>query len=149
MGNGTITGGKRQRSPSWRCSLPDSSYSPRFMFLLISAIPQIDSSSRWSDDALEEVARLGEGAGGAVHTVRDKRTGEIMARKENKASKQEPPRPQQPQPPLHLHCPPHKPPLLTQLQSRTLHPSLHNHHPYPHTFFIKHTHHPTHLLLIP
>ncbi|KAJ7772596.1 STE/STE7 protein kinase [Mycena maculata] len=35
----------------------------------------------WSDDVLEEVSRLGEGAGGAVHKVRDKRTGKIMARK--------------------------------------------------------------------
>ncbi|KAJ7647095.1 STE/STE7 protein kinase [Roridomyces roridus] len=35
----------------------------------------------WSDDVLEEVSRLGEGAGGAVHKVKDKRTGKIMARK--------------------------------------------------------------------
>ncbi|KAG7446311.1 kinase-like protein [Guyanagaster necrorhizus] len=35
----------------------------------------------WSDDVLEQVASLGEGAGGAVHKVKDKRTGKIMARK--------------------------------------------------------------------
>lgn len=35
----------------------------------------------WSDDVLEELSRLGEGAGGAVHQVRDRRTGKIMARK--------------------------------------------------------------------
>lgn len=35
----------------------------------------------WSDDDLEELSRLGEGAGGAVHKVRDRKTGLIMARK--------------------------------------------------------------------
>jgi len=35
----------------------------------------------WSDEVFEEISRLGEGAGGAVHKVRDKRTGRIMARK--------------------------------------------------------------------
>ncbi|KAJ7747369.1 STE/STE7 protein kinase [Mycena metata] len=35
----------------------------------------------WGDDVLEEISRLGEGAGGAVHKVKDKRTGKIMARK--------------------------------------------------------------------
>lgn len=35
----------------------------------------------WGDDVLEEVSRLGEGAGGAVHKVKDKRTGKLMARK--------------------------------------------------------------------
>ena len=35
----------------------------------------------WSDDVLEEISRLGEGAGGAVHKVKDKRTGKIIARK--------------------------------------------------------------------
>jgi mitogen-activated protein kinase kinase len=38
-------------------------------------------SDPWSDDVLEEICRLGEGAGGAVHKVEDKRTGKIMARK--------------------------------------------------------------------
>lgn len=35
----------------------------------------------FSDEALEELDRLGEGAGGAVHKVRDKRSGNIYARK--------------------------------------------------------------------
>ncbi|KAJ6596667.1 kinase-like domain-containing protein [Mycena sp. CBHHK59/15] len=35
----------------------------------------------WSDDVLDELSRLGEGAGGAVHKVKDKRTGKVMARK--------------------------------------------------------------------
>lgn len=35
----------------------------------------------WTDDMLEEIDRLGEGAGGAVHKVRDRTTGAIMARK--------------------------------------------------------------------
>lgn len=43
----------------------------------------VSASSGWSwgDDVLEELSRLGEGAGGAVHKVKDKRTGKIMARK--------------------------------------------------------------------
>ncbi|KAI0374036.1 Pkinase-domain-containing protein [Pilatotrama ljubarskyi] len=41
----------------------------------------VEEFDQWSDDVLEEVARLGEGAGGAVYKVRDKRTGLIMARK--------------------------------------------------------------------
>ncbi|KAF8135678.1 kinase-like domain-containing protein [Boletus edulis] len=36
---------------------------------------------RWSDSILEELDRLGEGQGGAVHKVRDIRTGRIFARK--------------------------------------------------------------------
>lgn len=35
----------------------------------------------FSDDVFEELSRLGEGAGGAVHKVRYKPTGKIMARK--------------------------------------------------------------------
>lgn len=44
---------------------------------------QIDDQpqTEWSDDVFDEVTRLGEGAGGAVHEVRDKRTGKSMARK--------------------------------------------------------------------
>ena len=44
---------------------------------------QIDDQPQleWSDDVFDEVARLGEGAGGAVHEVRDKRTGKLLARK--------------------------------------------------------------------
>ena len=45
--------------------------------VLVSTPPTLS----WSDDVLEEQARLGEGAGGAVHKVKDKRTGKIMARK--------------------------------------------------------------------
>ncbi|KAJ7091156.1 kinase-like domain-containing protein [Mycena epipterygia] len=47
------------------------------------AIPAASASPKlpWGDDVLEEVSRLGEGAGGAVHKVKDKRTGKIMARK--------------------------------------------------------------------
>ncbi|KAH9043116.1 kinase-like protein [Lactarius pseudohatsudake] len=42
---------------------------------------QIDSQTEWSDDVLDVISRLGEGAGGAVHEVRDGRTGKLMARK--------------------------------------------------------------------
>jgi len=44
---------------------------------------QIDDQpqTEWSDDVFDEVTRLGEGAGGAVHEVRDRRTGKSMARK--------------------------------------------------------------------
>ena len=44
---------------------------------------QIDDQpqTEWSDDVFDEVSRLGEGAGGAVHEVRDRRTGKLMARK--------------------------------------------------------------------
>ncbi|KZV62817.1 Pkinase-domain-containing protein [Peniophora sp. CONT] len=58
-----------------------------------SAIKRFDNSSDedsslegsphgdWSDDVLDSFARLGEGVGGAVHAVRDKRTGKCYARK--------------------------------------------------------------------
>jgi mitogen-activated protein kinase kinase len=44
---------------------------------------QIDDQPQmeWSDDVFDEVTRLGEGAGGAVHEVRDRRTGKLLARK--------------------------------------------------------------------
>ncbi|KAJ6594147.1 kinase-like domain-containing protein [Mycena capillaripes] len=47
------------------------------------AIPATSNSTilPWGDDVLEELSRLGEGAGGAVHKVKDKRSGKIMARK--------------------------------------------------------------------
>jgi mitogen-activated protein kinase kinase len=47
------------------------------------AVPAASASPNlpWGDDVLEELSRLGEGAGGAVHKVKDKRTGKIMARK--------------------------------------------------------------------
>ncbi|KAI6046035.1 kinase-like domain-containing protein [Pisolithus marmoratus] len=38
-------------------------------------------STKWSDSVLEEICRLGEGQGGAVHKVRDIRNGFILARK--------------------------------------------------------------------
>lgn len=41
----------------------------------------VEEFDQWSDDVLEELARLGEGAGGAVYKVRDRRTGAVMARK--------------------------------------------------------------------
>lgn len=41
----------------------------------------VQAFGRWSDGVLEELARLGEGQGGAVHKVRDIRTGRIFARK--------------------------------------------------------------------
>ncbi|KAF9454013.1 kinase-like protein [Macrolepiota fuliginosa MF-IS2] len=46
--------------------------------------PDLEVSSslgNWSDEVIEELHRLGEGAGGAVHKVKDKRSGRIMARK--------------------------------------------------------------------
>jgi serine/threonine protein kinase len=42
--------------------------------------PLLDEQ-KWSDDVLEELDRLGEGAGGAVHVVKDRRSNLIMARK--------------------------------------------------------------------
>lgn len=39
------------------------------------------SGDDWADDDFENIGRLGEGAGGAVHKVKDKRSGIIMARK--------------------------------------------------------------------
>ena len=47
----------------------------------VSRLPIPSASTDWSDAMLEEVARLGEGAGGAVHHVKDKKTGIYMARK--------------------------------------------------------------------
>ena len=38
-------------------------------------------ADEWSDEFLQELDRLGEGAGGAVQKVKDKRTGMMMARK--------------------------------------------------------------------
>lgn len=46
----------------------------------IRATPTI-AQDDWSDDMFEVIKRLGEGAGGAVHEVKDKRNGLIMARK--------------------------------------------------------------------
>lgn len=41
----------------------------------------LEAPEEFSDDVFEELSRLGEGAGGAVHKVRHKPTGIIMARK--------------------------------------------------------------------
>jgi mitogen-activated protein kinase kinase len=43
--------------------------------------PRGYSGDDWDDDDFEFLSRLGEGAGGAVHKVRDKRSNLIMARK--------------------------------------------------------------------
>ncbi|KZT43637.1 kinase-like protein [Sistotremastrum suecicum HHB10207 ss-3] len=53
-------------------TLKDSAEDPR---------PSSTSDDKWDDDRFSEVRRLGEGAGGAVHQVKDIRTGLIMARK--------------------------------------------------------------------
>ena len=44
-------------------------------------VDNLNDAPLWSDEHFEEMDRLGEGAGGAVHKVKDKRTGKIMARK--------------------------------------------------------------------
>lgn len=43
--------------------------------------PLAANLDNWSDEVIEELQRLGEGAGGAVHKVKDKRSGKIIARK--------------------------------------------------------------------
>ncbi|KAL9711631.1 Protein kinase C signaling pathway involved MAPKK protein [Leucoagaricus gongylophorus] len=43
--------------------------------------PAAANLGNWSDEVIEEMQRLGEGAGGAVHKVKDKRSGKIIARK--------------------------------------------------------------------
>lgn len=64
---------------------PDQTISPRPRpppVVSMENIRQIvEEFDQWSDDLLEELSRLGEGAGGAVYKVRDRRTGTIMARK--------------------------------------------------------------------
>lgn len=58
---------------------------PKLSSLSSTSIHQVLSNSNqgdeWSDEFLQELDRLGEGAGGAVHKVRDKRTDVVMARK--------------------------------------------------------------------
>jgi len=58
---------------------------PKLSSLVSTNIHQVLSNSsygdEWSDEFLQELDRLGEGAGGAVHKVRDKRTDVVMARK--------------------------------------------------------------------
>ncbi|KAJ7312983.1 kinase [Mycena albidolilacea] len=43
--------------------------------------PLLPTQRRMLDDVLEEICRLGEGTGGAVHKVKDKHSGKIIARK--------------------------------------------------------------------
>ena len=58
---------------------------PKLSSLSSTSIHQVLSNSsqgdEWSDEFLQELDRLGEGAGGAVHKVRDKRKNVVMARK--------------------------------------------------------------------
>lgn len=60
--------------------LTASAFKPEQEEVSKQVIPTV-SALGWSDAALEEIARLGEGMGGAVHKVKDRRTGTIMARK--------------------------------------------------------------------
>ncbi|KAF8151661.1 kinase-like domain-containing protein [Crassisporium funariophilum] len=46
-----------------------------------SNFPSTPHAKEFSDETLEELSRLGEGAGGAVHKVRDTRSGLVYARK--------------------------------------------------------------------
>ncbi|KAI0267082.1 kinase-like domain-containing protein [Gloeopeniophorella convolvens] len=47
----------------------------------LGVVPASGAAVQWSDDVLEVVAHLGEGASGAVQAVRDRRTGRALARK--------------------------------------------------------------------
>ena len=50
-------------------------------------LPEIEGESsdltrlQWDDDQLEDLGRLGEGAGGSVNRVRDRKTGKVIAKK--------------------------------------------------------------------
>jgi len=45
------------------------------------ALSNSSQADEWSDEFLQELDQLGEGSGGVVHKVRDKRTDVVMARK--------------------------------------------------------------------
>ncbi|RPD74306.1 kinase-like protein [Lentinus tigrinus ALCF2SS1-7] len=64
---------------------PDQTISPRPRPPPVVSLKDVKESvaefDQWSDDMLEELDRLGEGAGGAVYKVRDRRSGLVMARK--------------------------------------------------------------------
>ncbi|KAG6903077.1 hypothetical protein C0995_006264 [Termitomyces sp. Mi166 len=62
-------------------SNPNGSGAPDVSRVLENLNNTNDAPLTFSDDVLEEIERLGEGAGGAVHKVKDKRTNKIMARK--------------------------------------------------------------------
>ncbi|KAJ3513839.1 hypothetical protein NLJ89_g2727 [Agrocybe chaxingu] len=60
---------------------PTNDRSPASDSTSSSSLPPLPPPKDFSDDVLEELSRLGEGAGGAVHKVRDKRDDKIYARK--------------------------------------------------------------------
>ncbi|RDX55097.1 kinase-like protein [Lentinus brumalis] len=64
---------------------PDQTISPRPRPPHVVSMKDVKDSvaefDQWSDEMLEELDRLGEGAGGAVYKVRDRRSGTVMARK--------------------------------------------------------------------
>ena len=68
--SGSSSGATVTSASSYSSTTTDSSSSPSF------AHPK-----DYSDEVLEELDCLGEGAGGAVHKVRDKRSGAVYARK--------------------------------------------------------------------
>ncbi|OCH95156.1 kinase-like protein [Obba rivulosa] len=82
-GSSSSNGGKTT-VPGSGTLKPEITISPRALPPVVSMdnIRQtVEEFDQWSDDVLEELARLGEGAGGAVYKVRDRRTGAVMARK--------------------------------------------------------------------
>ncbi|KAH9949547.1 kinase-like protein [Amylocystis lapponica] len=72
-------------SPGEPTIKPDQTISPRPRPPPVVSMENIrqtvEEFDQWSDDLLDELSRLGEGAGGAVYKVKDRRTGNVMARK--------------------------------------------------------------------